>query len=339
MNKFINSVRNATVAVKGAVRERRRKYAQLRNEDIIEPLFVVYKRSFFPYFLAGLQVLLIAVYMEARSWKYGHLTLQEKYDQHAASNLHCPCTEANPDPFFQKHPTRPMMTTVETWEGFIVMFPTLALFLYVGFTYGNNETKYYLYTRKLRKRRAEGQRTSADEAEEDMRMKERSENNWILSEVLTYILSPILVAIKLSFGIGDQFNWYIALGPFILLCWYHAFNAAKEGNYWFREQAHINMEITRNNMELQVENMERDGASEEELQELRAVHDQILADVSVLDEDDQMPQSETPISDTTAAPTETDVNKSAAVLPTDDDDEKVTLSQKEIANKLPFGKK
>jgi hypothetical protein len=287
--------------------------------------------------------------METRSWKDGHMTLQEKYDQHMASKMHCLCTESNLDPFLQKHPARPEMTTFETWEGVIYALPTLCFFIYVGFVYGNNETKFYLHTRKLRKRRAEGQSTSQDDEEENMRIRERSQNNWILSEILTYIPTPIFIAIKLSLGVGQQFNWYMVLSPFILTCWYHAFNALRDGNYFITEQSQINIEITKNNMALQLENMVRDGVTEEELQEMRKTHEHLLANIYVSQEDEHAPQSEQPTVDasssssSSAAPPhlqKNEADQNAAVLPVGDvEEEKVTLSQKEIASKLPFGRK
>jgi len=238
------------------------------NINSITPIITIYSASIMPWFLIGLQAILIAVYLENRSWKYGHLSPTEKYDEHVLNIQHCECIPPSSDPYLQKHTERPLMSGIEMWEGFVYGLPTLVFFTYFAFKLSSYQHKFRQNTQRILARQNAGITNPDDDETFRYLQQEKEANQQMISRILWFIITPILICVKLSFGLKDEINWYVVISPFIVLCIVYMTEGFQNKIWWFREQGEVNQMINEVNVGIIMETGRNRGLNEYQMEEL-----------------------------------------------------------------------
>ena len=251
------------------------------------PIITIYSFSIMPWALIACQLLLIAIYLENRSWKYGYLSPTGKIDEHTINIFHCECVPPSSDPYLQKHPERPLMTQFYQWEGFIYASPTLIFFGYLALKLSSYQHKFRQNAQSIIARR---NANAAREGDDDMFLhlqEEKEANQQIIDRILWFLPTPLGICIKLSFGVTDQFNWYVVFTPAIITCIIYMTEGYRHNVWWFREQRDINRMLNENSANMILENAIRRNENEEDIIELQAILNDTTNRVNIDDDDEE----------------------------------------------------
>jgi hypothetical protein len=256
------------------------------NINAITPMITIYSASVMPWFLIFCQLILVAVYLENRSWKYGHLSPTEKYYEHIENNRHCECNPPSSDPYLQKHTSAPLMSGFEMWEGFIYGCPTLIFFTYFALKLSSYQHKFRQNTQRILARLNVNVSQGVDSDTFLHLQQEKEANQQLISRILWFIITPLLICVKLSFGLTNQINWYVVFSPWLVLCIVYMTEGYQHGVWWFREQAEVNQMLNEVNANIVLEEGRNRNLNEEELSQLQDRLNDTLYSYNINDDDD-----------------------------------------------------